>query len=74
MTDEARYCKADIQRRRVVQAVKRAGNHLEIVTATETIEADYVLSTLSVGALGSRGVQSTERRRSASRCSIRHPI
>ena len=57
MTDEARYCKADIQRRRVVQAVKRAGNHLEIVTATETIEADYVLSTLSVGALKSNGVQ-----------------
>jgi monoamine oxidase len=57
MSNEAEYYKADVQRRRVVQAVKKAKKRFEIVTEQETIEADYVLSTLSVGVLKSNGVQ-----------------
>jgi len=48
MTNEARYYKADIQLRRVVQTVKKAGKHFVVVTDKDTVEADYVLSTLSV--------------------------
>jgi monoamine oxidase len=57
MTTEAEFYKADIQRRRVVQAVRKKRKHFEIVTEQETIEADYALITLSVGALKSNGVQ-----------------
>src|SRR5882724_9186143 len=57
MTNEARYYKADIQLRRVVQTVKKAGKHFVVVTDKDTVEADYVLSTLSVGALKSHGVR-----------------
>jgi len=57
MTDEARYYKADIQTRRIVQAVKKVKGRLCVVTDKDTAEADYVVSTLSVGALKSAGVQ-----------------
>ena len=57
MSNEAEYYKADVRRRRVVQAVKKARKSFEIVTEQETIEADYVLSTLSVGVLKSNAVQ-----------------
>jgi monoamine oxidase len=57
MADEARYYKADIQLRRMVQTVRKAGKRFAVVTDKETIEADYVLSTLSVGALKSNAVQ-----------------
>jgi monoamine oxidase len=64
MTEEAQYYKADIQNRRVVQAVRKAGKRIEIVTDKEAIEADYVLSTLSVGALKSNSVQFDRNARS----------
>jgi monoamine oxidase len=64
MTNEAEFYKADIQRRRVVQAVRKNRKRLEIVTEQETIEADYVLSTLSVGVLKSNGVQFDKTMRS----------
>jgi monoamine oxidase len=57
MTDEARYYKVDIQGRRAVQAVRKAGKRFNVVTENETVEADYVLSTLSVGALKSNGLR-----------------
>jgi monoamine oxidase len=58
MTDEAQYYKADIQLRHVAQAVRKAGRSgLDIVTDKETIRADYVLSTLSVGALKSNALR-----------------
>ena len=41
----------------MVETVRKAGKRLEVLTDRETIEADYVLSTLSVGALKSNGVQ-----------------
>lgn len=49
MTQEAEYYKADIRNRCVVQAVRRAGKQFSIVTDKETIAADYVISTMSVG-------------------------
>ena len=64
MTNEARYYKADIQLRRVVQTVKKAGKHFVVVTDKDTVEADYVLSTLSVGALKSHGVRFDKSARS----------
>jgi monoamine oxidase len=57
MTSEAQYYKTDIQLRRVVQAVRKVGKSFEIVTDKDTVEADYVLCTISVGALKSNGVQ-----------------
>ncbi len=57
MTDEARYYKTDIQLRRVVETVKKTGKHLNVATGNETIEADYVLSTLSVGALKAKAMR-----------------
>lgn len=57
MTNEAKFYKADIRRRRVVQAVKKTRKHFEIVTEQEAIEADYILSTLSVGVLKSNTVR-----------------
>jgi hypothetical protein len=64
MTNEARYYKADIQLRRVVQTVKKAGKHFVVVTDKDTVEADYVLCTLSVGALKSHGVRFDKSARS----------
>ena len=57
MTNEAQYYKADIQNRRVVQAVRRVSGKLRVITDKDTVEADYVISTLSVGALRANGVQ-----------------
>lgn len=57
MTDQARFYKADIQRRRAVEAVRKKARRFEVVTPQETIEADYVLSTLPVGVLRSNAVQ-----------------
>jgi monoamine oxidase len=57
MTNEAQYYKADIQNRRVVQAVRKAKGRFRVVTDKDTVEADYVISTLSVGALKANGVQ-----------------
>jgi monoamine oxidase len=57
MRNEAEYYKAEIRPRCVVQAVRRAGQRLDIVTEKETIAADYVVSTMSVGALKSSVVQ-----------------
>jgi monoamine oxidase len=58
MTDEARYYKADIQLRHVAQTVRKAGKSgFDIVTDKETIKADYVVSTLSIGALKANGLQ-----------------
>jgi monoamine oxidase len=64
MANEARYYNADIQVRRVVQAIRKAERSFEIVTDKETIEADYVLSTLSVGVLKSNALQFDENVRS----------
>jgi monoamine oxidase len=64
MTNEARYYKTDIRLRTVVQAVSKAGKSFAIVTDKETSEADYVLSTISVGALKSNGVQFDKTMRS----------
>ena len=57
MVGEAQYYKADIQTRRVVQAVKKVKGRLRVATDKDTIEADYVISTLSIGALKSGGIQ-----------------
>ena len=57
MIGEAQYYKADIQTRRIVQAVKKVKGRLRVVTDKDTVEADYVISTLSVGALKSAGIQ-----------------
>lgn len=57
MTSEAEYYKADIRRRCVVQAVRRRNRRFEITTDKETITADYVISTISVGTLKSNAVR-----------------
>jgi monoamine oxidase len=58
MTDEARYYKADILLRSVVEVVRKSGKSaFDVVTGKQTIKADYVVSTLSVGALKANGLQ-----------------
>ena len=58
MTSEAQYYKADIQLPpRGAGGQEEPERRFEIVTDKETVEADYVLSTISVGALKSNGVQ-----------------
>jgi monoamine oxidase len=57
MTQEAEYYKADIRPRSVVKAVRKAKRGFAVVTDRETIAADYVVSTMSVGALKSNAVQ-----------------
>jgi polyamine oxidase len=56
MTSDAQYYKADIQNRRIVQAVRKVKGRLQVVTDKDTVEADYTISTLSVGALKANGV------------------
>jgi monoamine oxidase len=57
MTGDAQYYKAEIQTRRIVQAVKKVKGRLRVATDKDMVDADYVISTLSVGVLKSAGVQ-----------------
>jgi len=55
--NEARYYKAISSSAASCKTVKKAGKHFVVVTDKDTVEADYVLSTLSVGALNRHGVR-----------------
>ena len=57
MTNEAEYYKADIRRRSVVQRVRRAQGRFAVTTDKDAVTADYVISTMSVGALKANDVQ-----------------
>ena len=57
MTNEAEYYKTDIRRRSVVQRVRRAQGRFAVTTDKDAVTADYVISTMSVGALKANDVQ-----------------